>query len=216
MNRDYRVQTLLPGAPASQRLPAYSASALRWLYRELGSVTRTVHDVTGPVAGPFHDTWSLALIAQFEQLAAAFTAAGLDADPAHRMIEASRRHRAELDEITIPALLHGDLWTLNILLDSDPARPKITGVLDCDAASWGDPMSDWTINRVLFRPGTEVDAFWQTYGRPASGRASSVRALLYRARNALGARLDIQRRGLSLTDIPPVHWDITDVLSDLA
>ena len=132
------------------------------------------------------------------------------------MIAASRRHRAELDEITVPALLHGDLWTLNILVDSDPDQPTITGVLDCDAASWGDPMSDWTINRMLSRPGTEVDAFWQTYGRPASGATGSIRALLYRARNVLGARLDIHRRGLNLADIPPIHWDVTDVLRALA
>jgi aminoglycoside phosphotransferase (APT) family kinase protein len=220
VNRDYLVQTKLAGVPASHQLAALSPSALRRLYRELGSVTRTIHDVTGrafgPVAGPSHDTWSSALIAAFEQLAEAFTAAGLDPDPAHRMIGASRRHRAELDEVTVPALLHGDLWTLNLLVDNDPDRPTITGVLDCDAASWGDPMSDWTINRVLSRPGAEVDAFWQTYGRPASGETASIRALLYRARNVLGARLDIHRRGLSLTDIPPVHWDVTDVLTALA
>ncbi|MEO6501896.1 MAG: aminoglycoside phosphotransferase family protein [Jatrophihabitantaceae bacterium] len=224
LNRDYLVQTLLPGEPASERVASFSPSALRHLYREIGSITRTIHDVTGPafgpVAGPPHSTWSSALIAQFEQLAQAFTAAGLDADPALRLIAASRRHRAQLDEVTVPALLHGDLWTLNILLDadsdSDPDRPAITGVLDCDAASWGDPMSDWTINRVLARRGSEVDAFWQGYGGPAGGPADPVRALIYRARNALGARLDISRRGLSLHDIPPIHWDVTDVLSALA
>ena len=220
LERDYLVQTLLPGEPASQRIPGYSASALRCLYRELGSVTRTIHEVTGsafgPVAGPLHATWSSALIAEFERLAEEFTAAGLDAAPAHRMIAAAERHRAELDEVTVPALLHGDLWTLNILVDTDPDRPTITGVLDCDAASWGDPMSDWTINRVLSRPGTEVDAFWQACGSPAGGRSEPVRALVYRARNALGARLDIHRRGLDTRDIPPIHWDVTDVLSALA
>ncbi|HEV2885322.1 MAG TPA: hypothetical protein VGX49_00290, partial [Jatrophihabitans sp.] len=61
---------------------------------------------------------------------------------------------------------------------------------------------------------TEVDAFWQTYGRPAG--QSPVRALVYRARNVLGARLDIHRRGLDLHDIPPIHWDVTDVLRALA
>jgi aminoglycoside phosphotransferase (APT) family kinase protein len=220
LGRDYLVQTLLPGVPASPRLPAYSPSALRHLYRELGSVTRTIHDVTGdafgPVAGPLHTSWCAALVARFELLADAFTAAGLDAGPVHQLIAASRRHRAALDEITVPALLHGDLWTLNLLVDTDPDRPTITGVLDCDAASWGDPMADWTINRVLSKPGTEVETFWQTYGRPSTTQASPVRALLYRARNVLGARLDIHRRGLDLADIPPVHWDVSEVLSALA
>ena len=220
LDRDYLVQTLLPGVPASQRLPAYSPSALRHLYRELGSVTRTIHDVTGPgfgpVAAPAHATWRTALLAQLEQLADSFAAAGLDAAPVSQLAAACRRHHAALDEVTVPALLHGDLWTLNLLVDTDPDRPAITGVLDCDAASWGDPLADWTITRALSRPGTEVDAFWQTYGTPSGRRASPVRALIYRARNVLGARLDIHRRGLSLHDIPPMHWDVTDVLDALA
>jgi aminoglycoside phosphotransferase (APT) family kinase protein len=226
LDRDYLVQTLLPGEPASQRLAGYSPSALRHLYRELGSETRAIHDVSGPgfgrVAGPLHPTWSSALTAQFEQLAEALTAAGLDADPAQRAAAAAQRHAAALDEITVPALLHGDLWTLNLLVDTDSDRPAITGVLDCDAASWGDPMSDWTIDRVLSRAGTEVDAFWQGYGDPGrlsenSGPAGRrpVRALLYRARNVLGSRLDIERRGLDLRDIPPIHWDVTEVLTAL-
>ncbi|MDQ1739522.1 MAG: hypothetical protein QOE53_1174 [Pseudonocardiales bacterium] len=220
LDRDYLVQTLLPGVAASQQLAGYAPTALRHLYRELGLVTRTIHNVTGPgfgrVAGPLHPTWSSALIAQFEQLADAFTAAGLDAGPARRVVAAAQRHCVALDEITVPALLHGDLWTLNLLVDTDPARPSITGVLDCDAASWGDPMSDWTIDRVLSRAGTEVDTFWQGYGTPSDHQASPVRALVYRARNVLGARLDIHRRGLNLHDIPPIHWDVTDVLSALA
>ena len=128
-------------------------------------------------------------------------------------------------------------------------------MLDCDAASWGDPLADWTITRALSRAGTEVDAFWQTYGRQSGRRArpdgetsrdsrdgrdgrdgqdsgtsedsrnnpdgegsqaSQIRALIYRARHVLGARLDIHRRGLRLRDIPPVHWDVTDILGKLA
>jgi len=220
LDRDYLVQSLLPGVPASQRLAGYSPRELGRLYRELGSVTRTIHDVTGPafgpVAGPWHSSWSEALIAQFEQLGAAFTAAGLDAGPVEAVIVEARRHRAALDEVTVPALLHGDLWTLNLLVDPDPApdRPMITGVLDCDAASWGDPMADWTIERVLSKPGTAVDAFWQGYG--AACAIPPVRALLYRARNVLGSRLDIHRRGLRLAGIDPIHWDVTEVLRALA
>ena len=219
LDRDYLVQTLLPGVPASERLPSYSPSALRHLYRGLGSITRTIHDVTGaafgPVAGPLHTSWSAALVADFELRAGAFAAAGLDAGPVHRVIAAAWRHRAVLDEITVPALLHGDLWTLNLLVDTDPDRPTITGVLDCDAASWGDPLADWTISRVLSKAGTEADAFWQAYGRPPGQPGSAVRALLYRARNLLGARLDIHRRGLDLDNIAAVHWDVTGVLDEL-
>jgi len=43
----------------------------------------------------------------------------------------------------VPNLLHGDLWTFNLLVAHSNDRPAITGVLDTDRAWWGDPMADW-------------------------------------------------------------------------
>lgn len=73
-----------------------------------------------------------------------------------------------------------------------------------------------TYREALSRRGAEVDAFWQSYGRPAGGQAEAARVLIYRARNVLGARLDIHWRGLNPDDIPPIRWDVTDALRALA
>lgn len=190
IDRDYVVQTAVPGRPASEVYSSYSSQAKRHFYRELGCITRRLHEVRGPrfgpVSGPGSSSWSGALIAHYRLLAQDYADAGLGTDEIERLITTVAAHRDVLDRITEPRLLHGDLWTLNVLVDSDPDRPTITGILDYDAAYWGDPLADWTITQVQSRAGTEVDAFWDTYGTPAAGDAEKVRACFYRARNILG------------------------------
>lgn len=219
LDRDYMVQTAVPGMPVSEVYSSYSPQAKRHFHRELGHITRTLHAVRGPwfgpVAGPGDNTWSSALITHFRKRAEDYAAARLGTDGIDRLISAAEDHRDALDQITEPRLLHGDLWHLNILVDSDPDRPTITGILDHDSASWGDPLSDWTISQVRIRAGTEADAFWGTYGNLRPDRAAKIRNLFYQARNLLGARLDIHRRNLDLATIPPVHWDIAPLLEAL-
>ncbi|HEX5540773.1 MAG TPA: aminoglycoside phosphotransferase family protein [Micromonospora sp.] len=212
IGRDYMLQEPLPGVPAADRLNAYPD--LTPYFRQLGTITRTIHNVRGvrfgPVAAATFATWSEALADQFQTLADAYDRAGLDAGEVRRIRAAVDTHRAVLDEVREPRLLHGDLWRLNILIDPDAPEPAIVGILDYDGASWGDPLADWTIHQVLRREGTE--AFWETYGpRPAE----PIRQLFYQARCLAGARLDIYRRNIDLATVPPVHWDLTDVLKGL-
>ena len=104
-----------------------------------------------------------------------------------------------------------DLWQLNVLV-AGPDDVTVTGVLDWDAASWGDPLADWTIHQVRLRAGkSDVDAFWEMYGPPPDDADAGVRQLLYEARSRAGSRLDIHRRGLDTASINPVHWDVADI-----
>jgi aminoglycoside phosphotransferase (APT) family kinase protein len=217
--RDYMFQNLLPGVPAETVLDSYTEQQRAAYFGQLGSITRVIHDVRGPwfgrVAGPGYDTWSAALVAQFEAMAADFTDADLDPTDVIGILAAVQARRAVLDQISEPRLLHGDLWRLNILLDPDAAAPAITGVLDADAALWGDPLADWTIHRVQQLASTDADAFWHTYRRPVESTATALRQLFYQARNRAGVRLDIHRRGIDPTTVPPMHWDLTTIVSHL-
>jgi len=56
-----------------------------------------------------------------------------------------------LDEIQTPHLLHGDLWTFNLLVERGVHAPVITGVLDFDRAWWGDPSADWIMFLLAIR-----------------------------------------------------------------
>lgn len=219
VDRDYLIQTMVRGVAADDGLAAYPVEVLPSYYRHLGSITRAIHDVRGPsfgvVSGSHHATWSRSLEAQFGELAAEVAAADLDQDGVQRVLTSVDVHRGLLDEVTEPRLLHGDLWSLNILTDPDAVEPTITGVLDYDRASWGDPLADWTIHKIRLRSSSEADPFWESYGRPVDTEAAELRQQFYRARNLVGSRLDIHRRGMDINDIPPVHWDLTDALARL-
>ena len=216
LDRDYVLQTLVAGVPAKAGLGSYPYEKWASFYRELGTVARAMHEVRGPgfgrVAGPLFGTWSQALSAQLSELARQFERAGLAADEVRRIAAAVETHRDVLDRVTEPRLLHGDLWTLNVLVDPDAAEPTITGVLDFDAASWGDPLADWPIHQARNRAGTEVDAFWAGYGQLPDDADAELRQQFYRARSRAGARLDIHRRGIELTTVPPKHWDLAEIV----
>lgn len=213
--RDYMVQTLLPGEPASGvgELPTT-------YYQQLGAITRTIHSVRGErfgrVAGPTFATWSDALADAFTTLACSYDDAGLDSMPVRRIVTAIDIHKDLIDAVGEPRLLHGDLWHLNILV-SGPHDTTITAVLDWDAASWGDPLADWTIHQMRRRGGHgDLSGFWQAYGSAPDDAGADVRELLYEARSRAGSHLDIHRRNLDITSIDPVHWDLAPLAGALS
>lgn len=218
LGRDYLFQTLLDGMPAPDGLAGYPRPAWAGFYGQLGGIARAVHDVRGerfgPVAGPTYDTWSQALIGYFTDAVADLEDAGLDAEDVRRLADAAARHRAVLDEISEPRLLHGDLWTVNVLLDPAAAAPTITGVVDSDRGWWGDPLADWTVYRAIQRQGAERAAFFASYGLlPATG-SEELRARFYLARHLVGVRLE--RFRLAEAGLADTYDDLREVLDTLS
>lgn len=199
IGRDYLFQTVLPGVPAPVGIGAYPPAQHGALYRQLGEITRLIHRVRGvrfgPVAGPWHASWSEAVIAYFTDLAADLDDAGLDSGDVRQLTAAAERDRAVLDEVTVPRLLHGDLWTVNVMLDPGADQPVVCGVFDNDRACWGDPEADWPVYLAGLEPGTARDAFWDGYGTRPSGEAAARRSLYYAARHIGAGRLERHRLG---------------------
>ncbi|AHH99345.1 phosphotransferase family protein [Kutzneria albida] len=219
IGRDYLFQTLLDGVPAAGGLSAYPRPSWTGYFEQLGTLTRRLHSVRGkgfgPVMGPLHERWSDALLAYLADTAADLEQAGLAAGDVRQLAELVRRERAVLDEITEPRLLHGDLWIVNTMISGDAREPTITGVFDCDRTSWGDPESDWTIFMAQRRPGTERDAFWNTYGPLADSWSARRRALIYRARTLGAIRLERHRLG-NTEGVEESYSDLWSVLTELA
>jgi aminoglycoside phosphotransferase (APT) family kinase protein len=217
--RDYLFQSLLDGVAAPDGLSRYPGPARAAFFGQLGDIAREVHQVAGKrfgmVAGPTYATWSAALIGYFTEAAADLQDAGLDADDARRLAEAADRHRAVLDEISRPRLLHGDLWTVNVLIDPDaPDEPSITGVVDSDRAWWGDPLADWTIFCAARLHGAEHRAFFDSYGPLPTGDHDRLRARFYLARHLVAIRLERYRLGNS--NLSETYDDVREVLAELA
>jgi len=216
IGRDYLFQTLLDGVPAPEGLAAYPRPQWASFFRDMGTIARDIHAVRGtrfgPVAGPTFATWSEAVIGSLEDTAADLEDAGLDAADVREVTASAVRERALLDEITEPRLLHGDLWTGNVMLASGTPVPTITGVFDCDRTSWGDPEADWTVFVAGRQPGTERDGFWETYGPPKSTPGAKRRSLFYQARHIGAIRLERHRLGKS-ENIPATYEDMREVLA---
>ena len=217
IGRDYLIESLLPGVPAPDGMARYPRPQWAGLFEQIGEVSRRIHSVRGSgfgsVADPRYEKWSAALVAYFRDAAEDVRDAGHDWRDVSQLATAAERFSVELDEITEPRLLHGDLWTANVLVDPETAALTMTGVCDWDRAKWGDPLADWSIQRALLKPGTEREAFWTGYGQPRSV-ATGVRQLLYQARFAVELRLDrIRLRGAdSLADS---YQEIGDILRRL-
>ncbi len=216
LGRDALVQQLLPGTSASAVVPAWSSTRRASFFRALGAITHTVHSVQGKefgrVAGPNWPAWSAATASRLLNYADDLDDLGGDGTEIRRVADAAERHAADLDELSVPRLLHGDLWLLNILV-ADDVDGAVTGVLDHDAAAWGDPAGDLTLQKIREGAGTERDAFWETYGPPPD--SSPVRTMFAHATTVAGARLDIQRRGILLDQVPRHYWDLEPVLAQL-
>lgn len=205
-DRQVTAQSVVSGTPASERVLEFSDEQSRQYFRELGWVTRILHAVTGEVFGgllePGNASWADSVATRLRGRIRDYQDAGLDTAALTLLLDGVPSMRGELDSAR-PSLLHGDLWSLNILLDD---AGRISGIVDWDAASWGDPLADWTLHRIRQRAGTAAEAFWETYGELPHD--SDVRTIYATALNTSGSRLDIERRNLDVAEIPPEHWDL--------
>ena len=198
IGRDWMIQSHLDGIPAPERLGDYPRTLWPVFFRQMGAITKTVHAVRGPhfgpVNGPAYGTWSAAVVASLEEIAADLDGAGLDAADIRKVAAVAARESAVLDEITEPRMSLGDHWTLNTMIDGAAPEPRITGIFDTDRTYWSDPASDWTIRMAMAKL-DERTAFWETYGPRDKSPHAVWRSRIYEARHLGAIRLERHRLG---------------------
>ncbi|WP_181007544.1 hypothetical protein [Streptomyces sp. SM1] len=79
-------------------------------------------------------------------------------------------------------------------MGSAAPEPVITGVMDFDRTSFGDPAADWTI-RMATAKDDERMVFWEPYGALDRSPAAVWRARVYEARHLGAIRLERHRLG---------------------
>lgn len=182
--------TACPGEPWDASVTDAERPALR---RELGRQVARLHTVSGPgygypsrALGPLAPDWRTAFAGMVEAILddARDYAARLPRS-VEQVAGALRAGYPALDEVTVPALVHFDLWDGNILVDR-PAdgEPRIGGLIDGERMFWGDPLADF-VSLALLGDITRDEAFLAGY-REEGGRAefdapARVRLALYRA-----------------------------------
>jgi len=192
IDRDYMFQTFLAGERWDTVADEFTLDEQLRLWEQFGSITKAIHSTAGTTfGGPYpsveFSTWSQTILDRLECAITAMIEAQLDVRDIQSVLEIVRSRTALLDAIRQPRLLHGDLWSFNILIERGPDGPAIVGILDADRAWWGDPMADWTMF-VLAKGATPETQqfharFWQAYGQPEPTPGTAFRNAVYEALN---------------------------------
>lgn len=159
LDGDALVVTFLDG-DVWNALPPLDDAATARVRHDLGAFMARLHTVTGEAFGypaPASDlsaaTWPQAFDLMVEALLADAEAWGVDL-PADALRAVVSRHRDALAEVTVPRLVHADLWPGNLFLSAgttdatdaaaDPsATPvplRLSGVIDTERCLWADPL----------------------------------------------------------------------------
>lgn len=199
--RDYLFQSFMPGERWKSIADQLSPQDEERLWRGLARILQTIHGVRGEAFG-FPDparqftTWSATVLDWLARSLADAQRAGLDTGDIQRLRELAQERADLLDEITVPRLLHGDLWPVNMLVKRGEGGARIGAVLDSDRVSWGDPLADWTFY-LLPRGTTErVQAiFWDEYGARETTLGARFRAGVYEGLHVSNVLSDMRRNG---------------------
>jgi aminoglycoside phosphotransferase (APT) family kinase protein len=155
---------------------------------ELGRIVARLHRITGPGFGypqqPLVATWRAAFLGMVDALLDDAAQYGTVLPrPAAELAERVRSSADLFDEVTVPVLVHFDLWDGNILVTWDAGPPAIGGIIDGERAFWGDPVAEF-VSLALFAEIERDEAFLAGY-REAGGSvvfddATRARLRLYR------------------------------------
>ncbi|UUU26652.1 phosphotransferase family protein [Streptomyces sp. DSM 40750] len=126
------------------------------LRRELGGLVARLHRVTGPgfgypsgAFGPLTADWRTAFTALYDGVLddARRFGAWLPV-PVDEVARTAKSAYDALDEVTVPRLVHFDLWPGNILVERGES-PRVGGLIDGERMFWGDPLADFVSLALL-------------------------------------------------------------------
>lgn len=174
---EYFIMEFVEGDPyvkVKESLPAETRAAIE---EQLGRLTREMNALTGERFGYFcasagkHDSWREAFRAMIHGVLLDGEEAGVALPvPYEKLREEIERRLYVLDEITVPQLVHWDLWDGNFFVKDG----VITGIVDFERARWGDPIME-----MYFGKFTDSEAYLRGYGLSLTEPSQVARRKLY-------------------------------------
>lgn len=200
VDSDVLLMTELPGANWYAQREQVGDEERTRLRTELGGVVAALHRVTGDgfgyPNGELAADWRTAFTAMLADVLT--DAERFDAPlpwPHDRIRAAVARDTDVLTEVTVPVLVHYDLWAGNILVDGG----RITGLVDGERAFWGDPLAEM-VSLALFGSIADDAAFLAGYGGIDFTDSARRRLALYRTYLYLIMLIEGAPRGYSGPD----------------
>lgn len=147
LDNDYYLMDYVPGVSLHKLRPSLSDQEQYGIDFRTGEYLHQINAVSGECFGYFaqpeycYPTWRQAFDTMLRHVLADGREAGVELPlPYDDTYARLTKHYVSLDEIVTPALVHWDLWDGNIFID--PGTKRITGILDCERALWGDPLME--------------------------------------------------------------------------
>lgn len=212
---DRVITTFLPGIPLTD-LDA-PADQVR---HDLGAAVARIHRITGTVFGytgsrPHADSWPAAFAEIMESLLRDGQRWGVEV-PAGRIRGAIARCEPDLRRVTVPALVHFDLWDGNVLAAVDTTgRAALSGLVDGERYLFGDPLVDFVSPAVGARLDELPDhPFRVGYGPVEFDPPARRRLALYRLHLAVLMLIEMPSRGMTEPGDEPRRTWVTGQIAD--
>ena len=159
----YFIMEFVEGVPLHTVRDALSSSVQTSIDRKLGRFVREINAIPGETFGLLGNTQFPTWRAAFDSLLRDVLSDGREIGAAlpraaDALYEGAVRHFDCLDEVSVPWLVHWDLWDGNVFVD--PASGEINGIIDFERALWGDPLIE-----LNFREYSDASAFGEGYGK---------------------------------------------------
>jgi len=174
-------------AAAAAGLTAPERGRLR---RQLGSRLAELHTVTGsffgypsaavPTAGSWREAFTAMLAAVLADADRFGCGLPVPVDRVRSLIDAAA---PALDQVSVPALVHFDLWEGNILLTGPAGERRLGALVDGERMFWGDPLAELVSLNLFGAPedDPELLAGYRAAGGPADlDQQARLRVALYR------------------------------------
>ena len=149
----YLITDWLRGTSLRILAPGMAPESLKALRKDIAAMLARLHSVTSPWFGYLRrdghthaSTWRESFLIMIEDIVA--DAIDLRQElpaPAATIEKVIRRNADVLDEVTVPALIHYDLWDGNIFVRPMNGGHVVEGVIDGERAFFGDPIADFVV-----------------------------------------------------------------------
>lgn len=214
VGRELLVIEHLEGTPLSEIASSLPGDVQDRIRRELGAILARLHTVTGDRFGYVRSerrsdgrSWGTTFLSMVDDLVAdSHRIPTARPTRAEEIAAAIERHADDLDAVTVPVLVHFDVWDGNVLVD--PGRAAITGIIDGERAFYGDPLTEFA-SLALMGDGTVHEPALAGYlaeqGRTSFGPPDAVERRLAFGRLYLHLLMLIEpvTRGYPVDDPPP-------------
>ncbi|WP_291378740.1 aminoglycoside phosphotransferase family protein [Demequina sp.] len=209
-NVDILVTEHVSGVPWDTVEGSMSAKANAHAWEQVGAIMAAIQSVKGAVFGYPAQGFALGAATWPGFVASLIDAAihdaeqwGVDIEP-DRLIDALAVSAQALAAVTVPTLVHNDLWPGNVLLN--PESGSVHGVVDFERALFGDPLQDFC-GALSMTTGAIAEPLLTGYQRaggtvPLDAKAATATGL----DEAADARLTLYRlwsMSVQLTEIVP-------------